>query len=139
MNIYFAGSITGGRADVDLYAHIIAELSKYGEVLTKHVGNKNITKFGDPLPDKDIYERDLEWLQKADVLVAEVTTPSTGVGYELATIESRGKPVLCLYRELPDRHLSGLIAGNPNFQFEVYEDVAEVGPILQKFFGALKD
>ena len=44
MKIYFAGSIRGGRDDVKLYQQIINFISGYGEVLTEHVGNENLTK-----------------------------------------------------------------------------------------------
>uniref|UniRef100_A0A8C2Y0N5 2'-deoxynucleoside 5'-phosphate N-hydrolase 1 n=1 Tax=Capra hircus TaxID=9925 RepID=A0A8C2Y0N5_CAPHI len=47
--------------------------------------------------DKLIHDRDLAWLQQADVVVAEVTQPSLGVGYELGWAVALHKPVLCLF------------------------------------------
>ncbi len=46
----------------------------------------------------DVYERDTAWIRACDALVAEVSTPSHGVGYEVAYALSLGKPVLCVYR-----------------------------------------
>lgn len=43
-----------------------------------------------------IYKRDVDWLLESDFVIAEVTQPSLGVGYELGFAEAKGKPVLCL-------------------------------------------
>jgi hypothetical protein len=84
--IYFAGSIRGGRADVPLYSALIERLTSYGDVMTEHVGDYKLSGAGQShLDDRSIHDRDLRWLRKSDVLVAEVTRPSLGVGYELAT------------------------------------------------------
>ena len=37
MNIYFCGSIRGGRQDVAIYQQIVSCLKTYGAVLTEHV------------------------------------------------------------------------------------------------------
>ena len=42
MNIYFSGSIRGGRDDVDIYNRIISYLKKYGNVLTEHIGDNSL-------------------------------------------------------------------------------------------------
>lgn len=44
MQIYFCGSIRGGRQDQELYFRIINQLRSYGEVLTEHIGAKDIEK-----------------------------------------------------------------------------------------------
>lgn len=84
MEIYFAGSIRGGREDVDLYLGIIKHLQNYGHVLTEHIGNKSISIMGeDGISDTQIHNRDMKWLSKSQVVVAEVTKASLGVGYEI--------------------------------------------------------
>jgi len=96
MKIYFAGSIRGGRDDKKLYEDIIKTLSTYGEVLTEHVGNQKLTASGeDGSTDEYLYKRDMNWLKESDVVIAEVSTPSLGVGYELAKAEEWGKKILC--------------------------------------------
>ena len=92
MKIYFAGAIRGGREDVALYLEIIEQLRDYGEVLTEHVGNPELTGFGEIDDDQKIHDRDLAWLKQADYLVAEVTTASLGVGYEISKATEWGKP-----------------------------------------------
>ena len=135
--IYFSGSIRGGREDQELYGALIRLLRKHGEVLTEHVGAAGTTGTGESgARDDEIYERDMEWLAAADVLVAEVTTPSLGVGYEIARMEHLGRPVLCLYRELPDRKPSAMIAGNPNLVFRRYVDRDDLIVRLDEFFSS---
>ena len=99
MKIYFAGAIRGGRNDAKIYEKIITYLGNIGQVLTEHVGDKDLGNMGEKGGiDIAIYKRDIKWLQSADAVVAEVTTPSLGVGYELGIAEKLKKPVLCLYR-----------------------------------------
>ena len=85
MKIYFAGSIRGGRNDVYVYNKIINHLKNYGDVLTEHVGSDSLTSTGEnSLNDVQIHDRDIEWLKSSDIIIAEVTNPSLGVGYEIA-------------------------------------------------------
>ena len=114
MKIYFAASIRGGRKDQNKYNELIRFLSSKVEVLTEHVGDSSLEQTGEQnLSDKEIYERDLEWLESADAVIAEVTNPSLGVGYELGIAEKLGKPVLCLFDDSDhNRTLSAMISGN---------------------------
>ncbi|KAF5897383.1 2'-deoxynucleoside 5'-phosphate N-hydrolase 1, partial [Clarias magur] len=48
--------------------------------------------------DEAIYGRDMEWLAKSEVVVAEVTQPSLGVGYEIGQAVAMKKRILCLFR-----------------------------------------
>ena len=107
MTIYFAASISGGRGDQAIYELIIELLKQHGIVLTEHFGNVSLTSAGEDLADCVIHDRDLEWLRRSDVLVAEVTTPSLGVGYEIGRAVEWGKRVVCLYRPSEGRRLSG--------------------------------
>lgn len=133
MKIYFAGSIRGGREDKELYFQLIQRLSKYGRVLTEHVGDKEITEFGESdQSDEYIYNRDMSWLQEAAVIIAEVSTPSLGVGYEIRKAEEMGKKILCLHRNQRDKRLSAIISGNKNVRVVEYEN-------LEQAFGYIED
>ncbi|RJP43775.1 hypothetical protein C4587_02655 [Candidatus Parcubacteria bacterium] len=134
--IYFAGSIRGGREDVPLYREIIDLLRRYGEVLTEHVGDSNLSAMGEmDVDDSTVYKRDIEWLRSADCLVAEVTRPSTGVGYELAFAKELGKPILCIHRPLEERRLSPMVNGDPYFTKKQYSLLEELPPIFDEFLG----
>lgn len=127
MKIYFAGSIRGGREDAALYQQIIEYLKTFGEVLTEHIGNPNLTDAGDDGPtDRFIHDRDLDWLQSADVVVAEVTTVSMGVGYEIGRAVESGKKVLCLFRPDSGKNLSAMIAGCKDLVLLNYRNLSDL-------------
>jgi len=124
MNIYFAGSIRGGREDVKLYQAIVTYLNTQGTVLTEHITLDSIHDMGEKDKTEEfIYQRDLDWLNQSDIVVAEVTQPSLGVGYELAYAESKNIPVICLFREGSGKSLSAMIAGDKYFKVIRYTDV----------------
>ena len=136
MKIYFGGSIRAGRDDQVIYHQLIQSLQGHGTVLTEHVGDPELTEQGDDGPsDQMIYQRDMAWLGEASLMVAEVTIPSLGVGYEIGRAESRGIPVLCLYREQDGRKLSAMISGNPNVTVAEYETVEEALAHIGRFIG----
>lgn len=116
LKIYFCGSICGGRGDAELYYQIVEYMKAYGVVLTEHVGSLKQTDDGKVGPDKnlsakEIHDRDMKWLSECDVVVAEVTTPSLGVGYEIGRSLEMGKDILCLFRNESGRRLSAMIDG----------------------------
>jgi nucleoside 2-deoxyribosyltransferase len=134
MNIYFAGAIRGGRDDKALYFEIVRQLKDYGHVLTEHIGDAQLTDLGEEGSDKEIYDRDLAWLKDSDYLVAEVTIPSLGVGYEIGKATEWGRPTLCLFRPGSGRALSAMIAGSQGVIVREYESAAELKPIFDEFF-----
>ncbi len=135
MKIYFAGSISGGRGDVETYNKIITYLKNFGEVLTEFIGDTSLSSQGeDVLDDKFIHDRDVKWLLSADVLVAEVTTPSLGVGYEIGRALENGKKILCLYRNVNGKRISAMVKGAPNIISKKYDDLEEAKGILDGFF-----
>ena len=133
--IYFAGAIRGGRGDALIYFEIVRRLAKYGQVLTEHIGDAALTSLGETADDKQTHDRDLEWLRKSDLLVAEVTAPSLGVGYEIGKATEWGKPVLCLYRPMAGRTLSAMIAGSSGITLKEYENTGQLREIFAEFFG----
>jgi nucleoside 2-deoxyribosyltransferase len=138
MTIYFAGSISGGRGDQAIYRQIIDLLKQHGVVLTEHFGDVTLTSAGENLADCAIHDRDLEWLRRADVLVAEVTTPSLGVGYEIGRAVEWGKRVICLYRPSDQRRLSGMIAGCAGVEVLEYSDAAQLPSLLPSALVSVK-
>ncbi len=138
MKIYFSGSIRGGRDDVPLYLQIVQHLKNFGEVLTEHIADAHITSYGEAAnTDQELYTRDVAMIDQCDVLVAEVTTVSLGVGYELGYAEGKGKKVMCLYRPQEGKRLSVMIAGNPSFPVKEYSSVEEAYKIIDTYFNSL--
>lgn len=139
MKVYFAASIRGGRKDQNKYRELIRFLSSKVEVLTEHVGDTGIEEIGEQdLSDKEIYQRDLEWLESADAVIAEVTNPSLGVGYELGMAEKFGKPILCLYEDSnKKRKLSAMVSGNLKFRTFHYHDLDHTKEEILSFINSL--
>jgi len=134
MKIYFAGSIRGGRHDSALYHEIVQQLKTYGEVFTEHVGDTELGVLSQDAGDVKTHDRDLDWLRASDYLVAEVTTPSLGVGYEIGKATEWGKPVLCLYRPAEGRLLSAMIAGSNAVTLNEYQSPNELKGTFEQFF-----
>jgi 2'-deoxynucleoside 5'-phosphate N-hydrolase len=134
MKIYFAGSISGGRGDQEIYRQIIELLKGHGTVLTEHFGSADLSSAGESIGDREIHDRDITWLRDADVMVAEVTTPSLGVGYEIGRAVEWGKRIVCLHRPAPGKRLSGMIAGSPGATVRSYTAVEDLSRVLNEVF-----
>ncbi len=124
--IYFAGSIRGGRDDAALYKEIIAHIKETDIVLTEHIGDLSLSLLENGR-DKDalIYEQDTNWLRECDAVIAECTSPSLGVGYELAYAEKYVKPCFLFYRRSKCQ-LSAMLTGNPYYKIYAYETKEEI-------------
>ncbi len=121
--VYFAGSIRGGRQDAALYGEMIAFMEERGcRVLTEHVGLESLQQEGErTMTEEEIFQRDMAWLTESDLMVAECTTPSHGVGYELARARDIGKEVHIFY-DLSRGRLSAMLAGDSRFILHPYTD-----------------
>ena len=113
----------------------IAHLQTHAEVLTEHVENKALSDGGEhDLSDNQIHARDMAWLEECDAVVAEVTTPSLGVGYELGLAEKLGKSILCLFDVVnPDCRLSAMLSGNPKETVARYQTLNEAVVAMDLF------
>jgi nucleoside 2-deoxyribosyltransferase len=126
MNIYFACSITGGRTFESAYQEFTRTLLADGhEVPTAYLAESNVMALEKVIKPRDVYERDVAWIRACDALIAEVSVPSHGVGYEVGFALEQGKPVLCLAQA--GIAVSKMITGNPHsfLQMNFYRDVAE--------------
>jgi nucleoside 2-deoxyribosyltransferase len=137
MKIYFACSITGGRAFELVYQALVAALVRDGhQVLTAHLAEAGAGEKEALLPAPEVYARDVGWIRDSDALIAEVSVPSHGVGYEIGFALGVGKPVLALHQQ--GCKISKMISGNPDSQLQVkaYRDAQEGIRYMRKF---LKD
>lgn len=137
MNIYFACSITGGREFEPIYRAITAALLADGhEVPTTHLAEASVKLLEGKVTPGEIYDRDTAWIRACEVLVAEVSTPSHGVGYEVAYALSLNKPVLCVYRE--GQPISKMLSGNshPAISVKSYRDAEEAVELIRGFLTA---
>jgi nucleoside 2-deoxyribosyltransferase len=135
MKIFLSVSIGGNHDHKKYYPEIIAEIKKYGEVLTEFQDvNSKVYADGD-LNTEEIYKRDTGLIQQSDLVVAEVSVPSLGVGYEIAYAEALKKPIICLYMSIPDIKLSAMVKGCPKVKVCEYHNMVEMREILKKELG----
>jgi nucleoside 2-deoxyribosyltransferase len=135
MKIYFACSITGGREEQPIYQKLVDFLLDLGHdvptAIIAETGIEQIDAVSDPI---DIYQRDVNWIRDSHILIAEISTPSHGVGYEIGYALDLGKPVLCLHKA--DVKVSKMIIGNPHpkLRVESYKMWGEIERILNSYF-----
>lgn len=138
MNLYFAASIRAGRELQPTYEAIVRHLQAAGHiVLSEQVASETVIADERGMTDQHIYTQDAALLDRCDAVVAEVTVPSLGVGYEIAyALHYRNKPVLCLCRT--GTHLSAMLSGNttPGLRVVFYEALAEALAKIDQFLSA---
>jgi len=134
MNIYFACSITGGRTFEAAYQEITRYLLGVGhEVPTAYLAGSNVLALEKVIEPREVYDRDTAWIRDCDALIAEVSAPSHGVGYEVGFALGQGKPVLCLAQD--GISVSKMITGNPHpaLLMKFYRDVDEGIAFIREF------
>ena len=139
MNSYFACSITGGREFESVYQDLTAAMLADGhEVPTAHLAASTVVEVEAVVSAGEVYERDVTWIEAADALIAEVSVPSHGVGYEIGYALNAGKRVLCL--SLDGRKVSKMVSGNPhpNLRVRSYKDNQEAVALVRQFIGEIK-
>ena len=140
MKIYFAGSIRGEKADKAFYMELVNFLQGFGIVLTEHVADAKITSYGESdVTDEHIYNRDIGWLRESDVVVADISSASHGVGYELHEAQLLGKPTICLWKKQDGRRPSPMITGSGLFIVKEYENLEEAVGHVKEFLESFSE
>jgi nucleoside 2-deoxyribosyltransferase len=138
VKIYFSCSLTGGRKDERVYGQMVDHLVARGhEVLTAHLARPEVMELEKVVEPREVYLRDVAWIGESQALVAEVSTPSHGVGYEIACALALGKPVLCCFRR--GARVSKMITGNTSATLTLgdYSDSREALALLDRFLDHL--
>jgi len=129
MKIFFAGSIRSGRSMLSTYKEIIALLKKMGHIImSEHVASEKLEEAEAKLTDEEIFRSDLRFIDESDCVVAEVTVPSTGTGYEICYAVAKGKRVLCVYKE--GANVSAMVLGNRKVTSIPYVNIEDLMKIL---------
>jgi 2'-deoxynucleoside 5'-phosphate N-hydrolase len=97
-------------------------------VLTRHLLADDVETGEAALTERAVFERDLQWLESADMIIAEASGSSYGVGFEVGYVLGRSNAtsqrVLLLYDMQRRSMVSRLIPGNshPNCTTYPYRD-----------------
>ena len=117
MQIYLACTVRGDRGAIRVTRQLADLIEQLGHtVLTRHLLLDDADAQEGQLSERAVFERDLRWLEAADVLIAEASGSSYGVGFEVGYVIGRaaqtGQRVLLLYDAARRPFVSRLIAGN---------------------------
>lgn len=117
---------------LQVYIQIIELLKKQGHtVVSEHVATVGLEKIEANISDEEIFNNDTGYIDKCECLVADVTIPSIGVGYEIGYAVSKGKHVLCIYSKYSkDANVSAMVRGNRQVVLVPYTDIEELEELL---------
>lgn len=140
MNIYLACTVRGDRGGVGVARALADALERMGHtVLTRHLLDDGVETAESALTERAVFERDLQWLASADLLIAEASGSSYGVGFEVGYVLGRsdvtGQRVLLLYDSARRPLVSRLISGNahPNCTTYPYRDAGDLLRFVDTF------
>jgi hypothetical protein len=125
MDIYLACTVRGDRGGVIGARALAAHLARGGHtVLTSHLLDEDVETAESALSARAVFERDMGWLDRADLLIAEASGSSYGVGFEVGYVlgraERTGQRVILLYDAAREPNVSRLIAGNTHAACATY-------------------
>jgi nucleoside 2-deoxyribosyltransferase len=132
--IFLSGSIRGGRHLIETYMLMCNFAEEAGaELICRHIADPELESLEKEMTEEEIYARDMNLLKESGAVIAEVTVPSTGVGYEICRALTLGIPVLCVHK--PEALVSAMLLGNPNplLQIKAYSKKEMLKQIISEF------
>jgi nucleoside 2-deoxyribosyltransferase len=117
VNIYLACTVRGDRGGLLAVRALAALLERHGHtVLTHHLLAGDVDAAESALTEREVFDRDVRWLDSADLLIAEASGSSYGVGFEVGYVlgrsEASRRRVMVLYDASRAAQVSRLITGN---------------------------
>jgi len=116
VKVYLATPLNNNR-DIEksqLLSNALTEINL--EIISKWV------TWNDPNPNlnsKQIFQRDINAIEESDILIAEVSSPSIGVGMEIMYAHFLHKPILCAHTS---DTISNMVKGMPHCTVIKYSD-----------------
>jgi len=128
----------------DVLGHLVDAFTKKGHVIIDSIIKTS---------DQAVYTKDEEQLlqlykklqgevKTSDFLVAEISEPSSGIGYLISQAVAEKKPVLVLMKEdtKGNAPLPLTVGDNKYIHFETYKDIEpEIEEIVARFLNKMKD
>ena len=133
MIIYCAGPIKGNTTYQENYSEIVRIVESMGHTALSEKSSKFSSTM--LLSDKQIYTRDIKWIDGSKILIAEVSGPSLGVGFEISyALFTKKMPVLAVYHDQAGR-ISSMITGctNPLLHVMKYSNVDQLTSLIKDF------
>ena len=139
MIIYCAGPLKGDQTYHEFHKEIVEHVNVLGHTALSDLNSEFKPAF--PLNDHEIFNRDIKWLDRSKTVIAEVSGPSLGVGFEISyAIYKRKIPVLALVNNNAD-NLSSMImgCGSELLTIKRYSDSEELKKIISAFVKKIND
>ena len=140
MNIYLACTVRGDRGGLAIARALADAIECMGHtIVTRHLLENDADAAEGRLSERAVFERDLQWLEHADVLIAEASGSSYGVGFEVGYVTARAavsqQRVLLLYDAARRAQVSRLIVGNTHPACTTYpsRDAADLLRFVEVF------
>ncbi len=140
MNIYLACTVRGDRGAVEVLRQVADLLEDTGHnVLTRHLLDDDVDSAESVLTEREVFARDMDWLTTADVVIAEASGSSYGVGFEVGYVLGRSdvtdQRVLLLYNHGRRSAVSRLIVGtdHPRCTVHAYGLAGDLMPVITRF------
>lgn len=135
MKIYYSVSVRGASMSKTLVRQQISILKNYGFVQTEHLASDNVVELDMNMSDDEIYKEDMRLLKESNIVIADCTAPSHGVGYIISKAETLGKPILCTKycQSSGDEEFSAMIEGCPRLVKKFYRSMEEFEEIIRRF------
>jgi len=141
VRIYLACTVRGDRRGLATARALCDALGRHGHsVLTTHLLADDADHAESSLSERQVYERDVEWLDGCDLLIAEASGSSFGVGFEVGYVLGRsdrtGQRVLLVYDAARRGQVSRLLVGNshPNCATYAYSDADDLLGFVDRYF-----
>jgi nucleoside 2-deoxyribosyltransferase len=118
-----------------------ARLQSYGhDVVTAHLLRDDVESIESALSERQVFERDIEWLTGCDAVIAEASGSSFGVGFEVGYVLARaaesGQHVYLVFDKNRSGSISRLITGNTHAHCTTfgYQSAAELLEFIDRRF-----
>lgn len=101
MNIYFVASIAGKATYAAQYVAIVEAAKTLGHTVIEDTLNPEHPDVYNLTPKEKVsfYKKVLRWITASDMVIAETSHSSLGVGHEISLALERNKPVIVLYTD----------------------------------------
>ncbi len=136
MIIYCAGPMRGNSTYHQNYSEIVRVVESMGHTALSEKSSKFSSTI--LLSDKQIYTRDIKWIDGSKIMIAEVSGPSLGVGFEISYAMFVKKiPVLAVYQDNAGQ-ISSMISGCPNplLQLKKFSNVDDLTITIKTFIAS---
>lgn len=132
MKIYLSVPLVLNRdgKKAEKISNIISNLGE--EIISDWVTLKNPNP---GLDERGIFERDYLAIKSCEVMLAEVSEPSIGIGMEIMLAHTLKKKIICIHQ---NKKISNFLKGIPNVSILSYDDIRSLEQKLENEFDMLR-